>query len=749
MLRGEKTLLDLFQLNSSDLRKEQLYNDTDMAIVGVSIHLPLVDSLDDLYHVLAKKLNCIGILSEMRKRDVEAYLKSRGIKQFSFKKAGFLDRIDLFSADFFHITPYEARLMNPNQRMTLMSAYEAAEDAGYGGRKLENTNTGVFIGYIELDSSKYKEAIFEQYSKDDVNVSVTGNLNSMIPARISYFLDLKGPSSLIDTACSSSLVALHQACNAIRAGDCEQAIVSAIQISCFPYNNGIKLGMESDEECANVFDESAAGTVRGEGSISFFIKPAKKAEEAGDYIYAVIKGSAVNQDGTTMGITAPSAKAQADVIKASWRNSKINPENLDFIEAHGTGTEIGDVIEIEGITTAFSNYTDRKQFCAVSSVKSNFGHLFDASGLLGICKCLAEFKYQKLLPGTNFRVPNKKIKFEESPLYVCEEVKEFDDLNKRHLCGVSSFGFSGTNCHVILEEGRKVDGNGVSKYHILALSAVDNQQLLELVERYQKFLRAIPDYLMDNMCYTANCFRTQEKEKIAFIFHNKEELEQQLFAVLKSGCSRNLFCSNCEITVKERLCIKNFLSGRQVDWFSLYDKEMKKVPVPLTPRKKARYWPEFSRGTLIQKEDTKVEKKQLPKQVEYGDVLVNIQEVVEKLLGISELSVTDNLISMSVDSILLARIQKEIDKIYPDVLPLSKMFVYSSIAELSNYITGQINKKQKNAEEPFEMKDVCDIQMVIDEFLSRNDDLEDSLEMEPGEDEELSVGELLDKISKL
>ena len=195
-----------------------------------------------------------------------------------------------------------------------MSMYEAIEDSGYGSGRLCGSKTGVFVGYVELDGYKYREMIVEKCSKDDIDIGAVGNLNSMIPARISYLLDLKGPCISIDTACSSSLTALYQACRSIENGDCEQAIISACRISILPYDDGMSIGMESKNGSVRAFDDFADGTVKGEGCISILIKPANMAIKDKDNIYAIIKGGAVNQDGATMGITAPNAEAQKAVI---------------------------------------------------------------------------------------------------------------------------------------------------------------------------------------------------------------------------------------------------------------------------------------------------------------------------------------------------------------------------------------------------------------------------------------------------
>lgn len=745
--KEDNFVLDLFQIDKTD--NQDIYRDTDMAIIGVSLHLPLTDSLDDLYKIVSRKIECIGNISEERKKDIVDYLRSKGIEQISFPKAGYLRNIDLFAPEFFKITPYEAKLINPNQRIALMSMHEAIEDAGYGDGRLSDTKTGVFVGYVELDSYKYKEMILDNCSKDDIDVGAIGNLNSMIPARISYFLDLKGPCYLIDTACSSSLTALHQACRSIEAGDCEQAVVSASRINILPYEDGIHIGMESKEGCVRAFDDSAEGTIKGEGSISILIKPVKKALADKDYIYAVIKGSAVNQDGTTMGITAPNAEAQKAVIQEAWERSQINPEKLGCIEAHGTGTKIGDIIEVEGLTKAFSKYTQKRQFCALSSLKTNYGHLYDAAGLAGILKCLVQFRHHKILPETNFRIPNKKIKFENSALYVCNEEADWNiegnTTGEKRLCAISSFGFSGTNCHMVLEEAPEMQSDlEHEEYHILTLSARNDELLMELVKRYQDYLSSNCCESLASICYSANMFRSQEKERIVFVFKKLDELKHMLSdIIIENKFVERLLCRyDLQKSISEQINL--FLSGKKTDWSEIYGKsKYQKVPVPHTPLPLKRYW--------IETKDKKAAGDVtpagvIPKHVEYINVSEELLKVVRDLLEMPEITSDENLLDIGADSILMVKLQKQIDAKYPGIITLSKMFVYPTISKMAKYICEQIESKDNIEENTNNELDPIQI------FLMKDDDLAavEAEEMEQNDDNEnLTVEQLLEKINNL
>ena len=255
---------------------------------------------------------------------------------------------------------------------------------------------------------------------------MVGNISAMMPSRIAYLLDLKGPTMILDTACSSSSVSVHLACQAIKNRDCDMAIAGGIRINMLPVDNPyMKMGVEAQDSITRTFDNNAEGAGWGEGVAALFLKPLSKARNDKDNIYAVIKGSAVNQDGASIGITAPNPKAQTDVILKAWDNAGIDPETIKYIEAHGTATNLGDPIEISAIEKAFKRFTDKNQFCAISSVKTNVGHLYECAGMAAIIKAVLALKTTKIPQGIHFNVPNKEIKFSESAVYVNTRARQW------------------------------------------------------------------------------------------------------------------------------------------------------------------------------------------------------------------------------------------------------------------------------------------------------------------------------------
>lgn len=508
----------------------------DIAIIGMSIRLPMADDLKTFRESLKSGKNCISDFPESRKKDIDEYLNYRKgyIDENNYIKSGYLNNIDNFDYKFFKMTPKEASLMSPFQRLVLETFYKAIEDAGYGGLKIKSTNTGVYLGYIsDLEGYKYREMIMDVESKDNIQISIPGNLSSMMASRISYLLDLRGPSMIIDTACSSSLVALHTACQALRNGDCQMAIVGGVRLSIIPVDTPYKLGIESSDFLAKTFDNSSDGTGTGEGVIALMLKPLKNAKSDKDNIYAIIRGSAINQDGTSMGITAPNVKAQTEVIMKAWEDAGINPGNISYIEAHGTGTKLGDPIEIDAIDKAFMRYTDRKQFCAIGSVKTNIGHLYEAAGLAGVVKAVLSLKYKELYPNIHFNRPNERINFTDSPVFVVDNYTKWNVEGPR-ICGISSFGFSGTNCHVVLEEysiAKDEEYKEQDTMMAFTLSAKSRKSILGLLEKYIEFLQENSNLNLSEICYTANTGREVSSYRLGFVVNSVENLEEKINTV--------------------------------------------------------------------------------------------------------------------------------------------------------------------------------------------------------------------------
>ncbi|MEY8355389.1 SDR family NAD(P)-dependent oxidoreductase [Lachnospiraceae bacterium 54-53] len=430
-------------------------NSLDIAIVGMSGRYPGANDLKQYWTNLA---NGVSSITEVPKKrwDIDRFYDSDPFapNKTYCRHGGFLQDIDKFDPLFFNISPKEAIAMDPQQRLFLEECWKAIEDAGYSDRCLSRAKCGVFVG---ASSGEYGKLMSDANYDGGVH-SFTGLSSSILAARISYILNLTGPSIAMDTACSSSLVAIHQACQSIISGECDIALAGGVVLMLTPdlFIKCSKVGMLTAQGNCRAFDQNADGIVIGEGVGVVVLKALDKAIRDKDHIYGVIKGSGVNQDGKTNGLTAPSAASQASLEYEVYKKFGINPEKISYIEAHGTGTKLGDPIEIKALNETFAKFTSKKQFCAIGSVKNNIGHTTMAAGVAGVMKVLLSMKYKKLTPLIHFETENEHIRFNETAFYVNNQLTDWTVKDESpRMAAVSAFGFSGTNCHMVIEEYKK------------------------------------------------------------------------------------------------------------------------------------------------------------------------------------------------------------------------------------------------------------------------------------------------------
>ncbi len=489
-----------------------------VAIVGMDAKAGGATTKEALWQAFSEGLDMVTELPEARIRDAQTFARvAYGREVGAFSHRAYLPSIDRFEPRIFKLSHREAELMDPVQRLYLESAWCALEDAGYGGSRLSGSRTGVYVGYNQVGDSY--ESLLGDAPEEVLGLTVSGNVTSFLASRISYLLDLTGPAMVIDTACSSSLVALHQACRAIEQGEVDVAVAGSIRIFLCPERTGQNMGTGSSDERTRSFDASADGTGGGEGVINLILKPLRAAVRDRDHIYAVIKGSGVNQDGSSMSITAPNSGAQERCLAETWDRAGIHPEELTYIEAHGTGTRLGDPVEIGGLTAAFSRYTVKKQFCALGAAKSNFGHLDCCSGLLGVVKVLLMMEHRMLPPSLHFTAPNPKIDYVDSPIYMNDSLKPWEGKDGVLTAGVSSFGLSGTNCHVVL---RSYDRPHEPKtpaltHQLLTVSAATKESLLRYLRNLQAYLTGRTDISLEDLCYSLNLGRGQHSHRFAMV----------------------------------------------------------------------------------------------------------------------------------------------------------------------------------------------------------------------------------------
>ncbi|XKK25018.1 SDR family NAD(P)-dependent oxidoreductase [Bacillus sp. CB62A.1] len=486
----------------SHVKKEE-YSEQDepIAIIGLSGIMPQSDNLNEFWDYLEAGENLVTEVPKDRWDWKEHYKgSSKDTTKTNVIWGGFMNAVDKFDPAFFKISPREACLMDPQHRLTLQLVWKAIEEAGYNPRSLSGSKTGLFMGVAGHD---YSDVLAEGVVNSGAQ-ALTGNAHNLLTGRVSYLLNLHGPSEPIDTACSSSLVAIHRAVESLRSGECELALAGGINVLASPtlYVSFDQVGLLSPDGKCKAFDRGADGTVRGEGAGVILLKPLSKAIRDKDHIHAIIRGNAVNHGGHASALTAPNPKAQSEVIKEAYEKANIDPTTVTYIEAHGTGTALGDPVEINGLKSAFRSLyekwgiEDKQKHCGISTVKANMGHLETAAGIAGIIKILLSMKHQKLTGLVNFKELNPYIQLDGSPFYLVEKTQPWKRQKDAHgqeipyRAGVSSFGFSGVNAHIVIEEYREtkvVEEQNTPE--LIVLSAHTEERLKVYAQELSSFLK--------------------------------------------------------------------------------------------------------------------------------------------------------------------------------------------------------------------------------------------------------------------
>ena len=435
-----------------------------VAVIGMSGRFPMAEDVAALWRNLVEGRDCIveipGERWDWRAVDGDPFKEAN---KTNVKWGGFIDGIGEFDPLFFGISPREAELMDPQQRLMMTYIWKAIEDAGYSAASLAGSRTAILVG-----AGNQRLWPVDRAARAPIDgYSVTGLMPSVGPNRVSYFLDLHGPSEPIETACSSSLVAVHRAMQALASDSCELAIAGGVNTLLTPdgHISLSKAGMLSVDGRCKAFSRHANGYARGEGVGMLVLKKLQAAERDGDHIYGVIRGSAENHGGRAQSLTAPNPKAQAELLKAAYSRAGIDPRTVGYIEAHGTGTELGDPIEINGLKSAFRDLLEASgdaaagsAYCGLGTVKSNIGHLELAAGVAGMIKVLLQLQHKTLVKSLHCEELNPYIQLEDSPFYIVREKQDWrpvQDAQGRDLprrAGVSSFGAGGSNAHVVIEE---------------------------------------------------------------------------------------------------------------------------------------------------------------------------------------------------------------------------------------------------------------------------------------------------------
>ena len=615
-----------------------------VAIIGIACRLPgNISTPEELWELLKSGHDVIRELPQDRWQwpiEIDPTGQHKGIDQ-----GGFLESIDRFDASFFRLLPKEVELMDPQQRILLELSWETMEAAGYCPKQLAKSNTGVFIG---ASGSDYGRLLDQSSLPVDARFA-TGSSMAVLANRISYFYDLHGPSLLIDTACSSSLVAVHNAVQSIRSGESSLALVGGVNVICHPSNSiaYYKSGMLARDGKCKTFDQKADGYVRAEGAIMLLLKPMENAVADQDPIHAVIKGTSCSHGGQAGGLTVPNPEEQTQLIQESWRNAKIAPESVSYIETHGTGTSLGDPIEINGLKTAFFSFCEQDQNkmqgvaipkskiknfsgCGLGSIKSNLGHLEAAAGIAGLLKVVLSLRHHEMPATLNFGKLNHHITLTDSPFHIVDHHQPWTLAAHQQLrtAGVSSFGSGGTNAHVVVHEfSDEVPGRFCQfQPYVIVLSAKTAERLQVYAGRLLSHLNSQKEEKISlaSLAYTSQRREAMEERALFFVEEvselkdNLERLargETQIKTVYRGNVNENadltdLLCEDLEmkrvvdgwITSGEHKKIARlWVRGMEIDWGFLYKQGEKQstvtrgscaklVELPPYPFMKTRYW---------------------------------------------------------------------------------------------------------------------------------------------------------------
>lgn len=604
----KRALLALKQLQARVEELEQAQAEP-IAIVGIGCRFPGgVESPADFWELLRQGKDAITeVPGDRWNLDTYYHPDPDHPGTMNTRQGGFVPHLWDFDAAFFRIAPREALSLDPQQRLLLEVVWEALEHAAIAPEQLTGSPTGVFVGICSIDH--WHELLARSPANIDAYLA-TGNTHSVAAGRISYLLGLTGPSLAIDTACSSSLAAVHLACQSLRNGECTQAIAGGVNRILSPASsiNFTKARMLSPEGRCKSFDASADGFVRAEGCGLVVLKRLKDAIAAQDPIWAVILGSATNHDGRTSGLTVPNGPAQQAVIRQALQNSRIRPHQVDYLETHGTGTALGDPIEVGALQAIFGGDRPAHQPLILGAVKTQIGHLEAASGIAGLIKAVLALHHQEIPANLHYQTPSPHIQWDGSIQFPTEPIP-WHRGDRPRIAGVSAFGFNGSNAHVVIADTqplREVPPCAIAPL-LLPLSARSELALRELTQRYERWLSQKPAVTLADLCATASIGRSHFSHRLVFLSSSLEHLLDQLHQWNQGNQPDGVHQGRVQASLPSfpnlpdpthptdwethlSQLAQAYLQGAAIAWDSLYQKiPHRRIPLPTYPFQRQRY----------------------------------------------------------------------------------------------------------------------------------------------------------------
>lgn len=702
--RARKTIRDLREkLSAVEAQNRQ----ERIAVIGVGIRFPGSGSdLERFWQMIVDGRDAITRVPSDRWDREAFYAPDGGVPgRMNTRHAAFLDELRRFDADFFDISPREAVRMDPQQRLFLETAWHALEHAGIPRAEIAGTDAAVFIG-VHTHSTDYQAMQFGSLDRVD-SYSASGTAHEMISARLAYWLDLHGPSMAVNTACSSSLAAVHLACRALQAGESSLAIVGGVNLLLKPTSTvaAAQLDLLSPDGRCKTFDASADGMGRGEGCGVVVLKGLTAARRDGDRILAVIRGSAMNQDGKTNGLTAPNGLAQRRVLRQALADADLEPWQISYVEAHGTGTTLGDPIEVEALAEVLE---DRRRTapCTLGAVKANIGHLEGAAGIAGLIKTVLAFQHRWLPPIANLQKLNPHLPDLGEVLRIPQRGREWTASGPR-FAGVSSFGWSGTNVHVLLEE--EAPANVETQASVAApllVTAQSAEALRLLAVAYAERLEASEDAALADIVYTSAVRRTHHAYRIAVRGGSRSEIACQLRQQAKLLVSPS---HTQRVPVQEdghgdvragsdaiEALIHRWRAGDDVNWAEMFPVRGRVTDLPRYPFQGAAYWLDLSteeRSKPVSEPTWRKKLESLPAETRLSALQGYLCERVAGVLGPAfglQFQRGHSLTELGLDSLKALQLKNDLQAVSGIALAPNFFFEHKTLSAASTYLDAKL-----------------------------------------------------------
>lgn len=688
-----------------------------IAVVGIGCRIPGAEEGPDSYWRMIREGRCaVAAVLEQRLRSLSSPVELPE----SARSAALLNEVDKFDPQHFGISPREAAAMDPQQRLLLEVSWEALEHAGIDPHSLHQTKTGVYLG---ISSHDYGQLQIRDGNLQTIHPHfASGTALSIAAGRIAYTLGLNGPAISVDTACSSSLVAVHLACEALRRQECTAALAGGVNLILAPEASiaFAQAGMLSPRGVCSAFDCLADGFVRGEGCGIVVLKRLADAKADGDRVMAMITASAVNQDGASSGLTAPNGLAQQALLRDACRRAGIEPWQVGYVEAHGTGTKLGDPVEAEALGAVFARHAGK---LPIGSVKANIGHLEAAAGVAGLIKLVLGLQRGEIPKQIHWIAPNEHLRWQELPLEVATETRAWEPIAGRRIGGVSAFGFSGTNAHVMVEAVEREESiPGDSRQpNVLRISARTEDALRQMAQSYSAYLNNT-EWGWSEICYTTHVGRAALQERLAVVANSRKEAAMKLAnwhsGKTSEGVHRGYaITAHHEVTrgtanLTPEATARLFVHGGRVEGQHFEnEKAPRRAQLPAYAFQRESYWfkdrgPGTKRGgeeplpSLSATAEPGAEVKDLLRllakvraEERLGVIRDYLRGEAAKVLGMDSETGLDGdepLAELGMDSLMALDLKNRLQRSSGIVLPADFFFEYSTIGQAATYLNAMI-----------------------------------------------------------